>query len=170
MSGSSQPSHGSNTTGSHFQPSLAVVLVIIVAFVAATFLMLRTVSPSSSSGTTTTLPGGVTTTTLHRPPKSAVRVQVANGTSTPGLARKYTDQLLTLGWDTLPQLDGPHVKTTKIYYIGGYRWAAVEIANELKVHTSAVLPLDGEAIRALKPTIPDAGQDHVVVIIGPNLA
>src|SRR5271155_1197673 len=92
MSESSQPHHATNPPGSHYQPALSVVLIIVVLFVVAAFLMLRYVSPASPSSSNTTLPPSETTTTLHHRtvPKSSVRVQVANGTKVPNLARGYS--------------------------------------------------------------------------------
>ncbi len=165
MSDPSQPHHGSHTAGSHYQPSLGVVLTIIVLFVAATFLMLRSASPSTP--TTTTLPAGSTTTTKPQSkviPKSQVRVQVANGTSTSKLAGRYTQQLLTLGWDTLPALNAARVIGTIIYYNPQFRWAALEIASEVHVSAHAVQPLNG-----LHP-VSNAASDDVIVVLGPDLA
>lgn len=165
MSDPSQPHHGSHTAGSHYQPSLGVVLTIVVLFVAATFLMLRSASPSTP--TTTTLPAGSTTTTKPQSkviPKSQVRVQVANGTSTSKLAGRYTQQLLTLGWDTLPALNAARVIGTIIYYNPQFRWAALEIASEVHVSAHAVQPLNG-----LHP-VSNAASDDVIVVLGPDLA
>jgi hypothetical protein len=164
MSESHQPQHA---PGSHYQPGLGVVLVILVLFVGATYFILRTPSSSSPGGTSTTL---VTTTT--RAPaqkqtivaKSKVRVQVANGTHVTGLARTYTQQLMTLSWDALPELNGPAEKATIVYYNIGYEWAAKDIASEIKVPRSAV-----KALGVLTPVAGAAGDD-VIVILGPNVA
>src|ERR1039458_2585974 len=119
MSESSRPQHESHTPGSHYQPGLGVVLLILVLFVAAATLMLRSTNPSGPGGTTTT-----TTTTLASTqptiPKARVRVQVANGTNVTGLARSYTQHLTTLGWDALPEVNGPATTATIVYYRGGF--------------------------------------------------
>jgi hypothetical protein len=169
MTDSPQPHHGSHNPGSHYQPALSVVLIIVVLFVGATFLMLRSSSPSTSTPTTSTLPSLLsTTTTTHSSstvvPKSKVRVQVANGTSTTGLARTYTQRLLTLGWDTLPQMNGPKVTATVIYYNPGFKWAAVEIASEIHASTKSVQAYNGQNL------ITGASTDDVIVILGPDLA
>ena len=171
MSTSSQLPHESPPSGSHYQPSLGVVAIILVLFVGATFLMLRSSSPNSTSPTTTVTsassvttlksPGGTTTTI---PTKAQVRVQVANGTLTTGLARTYTQQLMTLGWDTLPQLNASKVAATVIYYNPGYLWAAQQIASSLKVSSSAIKTLNG-----LTP-VAGASGDDVIVILGPDIA
>jgi hypothetical protein len=97
MSESSQPHHGANPPGSHYQPALSVVLIIVVLFVGAAFLMIRYVNPASPVSSVTTLPPSETTTTIHHHTvaKSTVRVQVANGTDVSNLARGYSQQLLT---------------------------------------------------------------------------
>jgi hypothetical protein len=163
MSDSSQPHHGANPPGSHYQPALSVVLIIVVLFVAAAFLMLRYVNPASTSGTTT-LPASETTTTIHHHTvaKSTVRVQVANGTSVPNLARGYSQELLTQGWNTLPGVNGPHEKSTVVYFNPGFKWAAIQIANKIHVGLHAVRALNGQ-----RP-VPGASSDDVIVILGNN--
>jgi hypothetical protein len=165
MSDSSQPHHGSNPPGSHYQPALSVVLIIVVLFVAASFLMLRYVSPSSSSGTTT-LPASETTTTIHHHTvaKSSVRVQVANGTKIPNLARNNSQALLTQGWNVLPGVNGPHEKSTIVYFNPGFKWAAIQIAHKIHVGLHSIQALNG-----LRP-VPGASSDDVIVILGRNAA
>jgi hypothetical protein len=163
------PSPPHSTPGSHYQPATSVMLVIVVLFVAAAFLMLRSNGPVSPSITTTTVatsttsPGKTTTTQAHTP--SRVRVQVANGTNTAHLASSFTQQLQTLGWDTLPALNATnHVAATVIYFNPGYLWAAQQIAKSIKVSASVVQPLNG-----LTP-VAGANKDDVVVVLGPDVA
>ena len=166
MSDSSQTHHGAPPTGSHYQPALSVVLVIVTLFVGATFFMLRYVAPASPSSTTTTLASSPTTTKPHSTvvAKSTVRVQVANGTLITGLARTFTQRLLTLGWDTLPQVNalGPKVTKTTVYFNPGFKWAATQIANTIHVGAHAVVALGG-----LRP-VSGAASDDVIVILGPD--
>jgi hypothetical protein len=169
MSDSSRPNHGTNVPGSHDQLALSLVLAIVILFVAATFFMLRSSpSPSSAANTPSTSPSSSSTTTtlLHSidVPKSRVRVQVANGTSTLALARTYTQRLLTLGWDTLPQLNGNKVTSTIVYYNPGYKWAAQQVASEIHAGAHAVQPYNGESLGFTVST------DDVIVILGPDLA
>jgi hypothetical protein len=167
MSDPSYPQHQSKGGGSHYQPALGVVIIILLLFVGATYLMLRSTSPAApnSATTTTTLAssneGTSTSTTL---PKNKVPVQVANGTAVSGLARTYTQQLEALNWDALPQVNGPKVTATTIYYNPGFLWAAQEIASEIKVSTSAIQPLNG-----LNP-VSGASGDDVIVVLGPDVA
>ena len=167
MSETSQPQHGAqhgaNPPGSHYQPALSVVLIIVVLFVVAAFLMLRYVSPASSPGATTTLPPSQTTTTIHHTvAKSSVRVQVANGTSVPNLARGYSQELLTQGWNTLPGVNGPTEKSTKVYFNPGFKWAAIQIANKIHAGVHSVQALNGQ-----RP-VAGASSDDVIVILGHN--
>jgi len=166
MSESSQPHHSANPPGSHYQPALSVVLIIVVLFVAAAFLMLRYVSPASSSSSVTTLSPSETTTTLHHHTvaKSSVRVQVANGTSVPNLARSYSQQLLTQGWNTLPGVNANKVPSTIVYFNPGFKWAAIQIADKIHVGFLSIRALNGQ-----RP-VPGASSDDVIVILGHNTA
>ncbi len=146
-----------------------MVLVILVAFVAGAFLMLRSTKPGHpvAGAPTTTVPtsskphGSTKTTAVV---KSTVRVQVANGTTVTGLARNFTQQLLTYGWDTLPQANGPRVSSTIIYFNPGFESAARMIAAELKFPASSIRPLNGGN------PVAGAASDDVIVILGLNAA
>ena len=147
-----------------------MVLVILVVFVAGAYLMLRSTKPGpavAGTTTTTTVARGATShgsTTTTVVVKSQVRVQVANGTTVTGLARNFTQQLLTYGWDTLPQANGPHVSSTVIYYNPGFQSAARMIAAELKFPASAVTSLNGAN------PVSGAASDDVIVLLGLNAA
>ena len=151
--------------GSHYQPSLGVVLVILVLFVAGAFVMLRSPGAATSpSVTTTTLRAKRHTTAARLPSRASVRVQVANSTSVTGLAGNYSQKLITLGWDVLPALNASRVAATVIYFHAGFRWAALEIAAEIKVSQSAVQPL-GHLV-----PVPNAAGDDIIVVLGPDAA
>jgi hypothetical protein len=141
------------------------MIALLVTFVLAAFLMLRSQSTLTTTPTyqssTPTYGSNVTTTTIG---KSQVRVQVANSTSVQGLARTYTQQLMTAGWDTLPQMNGPKVNQTIVYYNPGFLWAAQEIATSIGTSQSGVTALGG-----LTP-VPGAAGDDVIVLLGPDLA
>jgi hypothetical protein len=91
--------------------------------------------------------------------KSRTRVQVANGTTVSQLAAKYTQELQTQDWDTLPPVNGPSEKKTVIYYIAGQLKAAQEVATTIHVDQSAIHPLG-----ALKPVSGAAGDDIIVIL------
>jgi hypothetical protein len=167
MSDPTSPPRDGHASGSHYQPSLAVVLIIIVLFVGGTFLMVRAISPSSSAPTTTTTAPNTSTTTAPstaRVIKSRTRVQVANGTSVTNLAATFTQKLMTQDWDTLPPGNGPHEALTIIYYLPGQLTAAQEVAAAIKVSSSAIHPLGH-----LTP-VAGASGDDVIVILGNNSA
>ncbi len=155
-------------SGSHYQPRLGVVLTLLILFIGATFAVLRTSAPATTTGSTTTTatttPGSHPTTSTTLPARSRVRVQVANGTLTTGLARSYTQLLITQGWDTLPQVNAARAAKTIVYFNPGFQWAAQQIAAQIKVAKSAVTPLAG-----LSP-VPGASGDDVIVILGPDVA
>jgi hypothetical protein len=148
------------------------VLIIVALFVVAAFLMLRYVSPASPTSTNTTLPPSETTTTLHHKTvaKSSVRVQVANGTKVPNLARTYSQELLTQGWNCLPGVNalpgftGSHLKATIVFFNPGFKWAAIQVAHKIKVSVHSIQAMNGQ-----RP-VPGADQDDVVVILGHNSA
>ena len=145
------------------------MVIILVLFVGAAFVALRanspahSVSPSTSTGpsTSTTASNATTSATV---PKSQVSVQVANGTTTSGLAGTYTTKLQLLGWNTLPRLNGPAETATVVYYHPAFLWAAQEIATEIGVPTTAARPLAGAT------PVPGATGDDIVVVLGPDAA
>jgi len=143
------------------------MLIILVLFVGITFIALRGHSTSHPT-TSTTQPKSTSTTSTKSMstsvPKSQVSVQVANGTTTSGLASTYTTKLQLLGWNTLPRVNGPAETATVIYYHPAFLWAAQEIATEIGVPASAARPL-GTAT-----PVPGATGDDIVVILGPDVA
>lgn len=162
MTEPSRPQHESHTSGSHYQPGLGVVLLILVLFVGAAFVMLRspsTAKPGDTTSTTTTTLASTQTTIA----KTRVRVQVANGTTVTGLARSYTQRLMTLGWDALPEVNGPPTSATIVYYHSGFQWAAREVAQDIKVKLTAVKPLRDPRV------VTGAASDDVVVVLGRDL-
>ncbi len=122
------------------------------------------VAPVSVGGQTVTTASVVTTTTVpvQHVPKSQVRVQVANGTSTSGLAKTYSEALQTLTWNVLAPINGNIVPATEVWYRPGFAWAAEEIAPV--VNTTAA------ATREVGPTppLPGTASDDVIVILGPD--
>ncbi|MCU1364224.1 MAG: hypothetical protein JWM55_2052 [Acidimicrobiaceae bacterium] len=164
MSDTTPTSGNGHASGSHYQPSLGVVLVIVILFVGATFLMVRAVSPSTAATTTSTTTTS-TTTSGTTPPhivKSRVSVQVANGTNIAQLAAHYTQVLTTQNWDTLPADNAALVQATVIYFRPGFQTAAQEVASTIHVSATDVRPL-GTAV-----PVTGAQSDDVIVILGPN--
>jgi hypothetical protein len=155
---------------------LVRAVVVTVVFVVLTIWLLADQSQTAShpstaaSSTTTTAHAASTTTGGSHPttttiPRSQVKVQVANGSTTAGVATRITQQLQALGWDTLPPVNASsQVSASVVYYAANRKPQALEIASELKLAATAVQPLT--------TSVPVAGAagDDVVVVVGPDLA
>jgi len=148
-----------------YQPVPRVTGAILLTFALFAFFALRAVPSVSVDGKvkhhnpTTTAVEGVTTTSLGR---SQVRVQVANGTKTAGLAAAVTARLMTQGWNMLPKLNGPRVGHTAIYYKSGYASQAVQIRQYLGAGTLQLWT--GAA------PVPGALDDQIIVLLGPDIS
>jgi hypothetical protein len=166
MSDRMPSSHEARPAGSHYQPSLWVVLVIVVLFIGGAVVMLRTPGASApgSPTTTTTATGAATTTTTGVVNRAKVTVQVANGTRVTGLAASYTQKLQLLNWATLPPGNSTPAGRTIIYFNPGYVNAAREIAAEIKMPASIVRPRGGAN------PIANAAHDDIILVLGPNAA
>ena len=145
------------------------MIIILVLFVGAAFVALRASSPAHSGSakaptSTTTATTASSASTSVTVPKSQVSVQVANGTTSSGLAGTYTTKLQLLGWNTLPKMNGPAETATVVYYHPNFLWAAREIATEMGVATTAARPLAGAI------PVPGAAGDDIVVLLGPDAA
>ncbi len=148
------------------------VVLLVVAVVAGVLLLgvaSRPTVVASTTTTTTTVPTHTssTTTTTTSVVKSGVTVQVANGSSVSGVAGDLTDDLKSLGWNTLAAentTNGQTLPTTTVYYAAGMEAAAAEIASALQLKPSAVQPLTTSA-----PVASTAGTD-VLVVVGSDIA
>ena len=152
-----------------YQPKPLVAGILLVLFVATIALVMANVAPVAVGGgsggaltTVTTAP--VRSTTI--PPKSQVRVQVANGTSVTGLAHRVTAKLQLAAWDVLPPLTGPATPTTEIYYLPGFKPSALQIAHELSIAASALTPWAAGASNLTR--ISPAAGTEIVVLLGPD--
>ena len=124
-----------------------------------------TTVPATAPSTTTTKPQHHATTTTTTIPKDQVKVQVANGTSTAGVATQITSTLQTAGWNMLPPVNATAAASKSVvYYAANRKWAAEEIAAELKLPASSVTALTTSV------PVPGAAGDDVVVLVGPDLA
>ena len=124
-----------------------------------------TTVPTTTPATTTTAPQHHTTTTISTVPKNQIKVQVANGTSTAGVATQITSTLQAAGWNMLPPVNATSTASKSVvYYAANRKWAAEEIAAELKLPASSVTALTTSV------PVPGAAGDDVVVLIGPDLA
>jgi len=164
MSDPGASSTGTASPGSHYQPSIIVVVTILVLFVGASFFFLRSTPASSTNSSPTSVPTTVPGTPTTTIPLSQVRVQVLNGTSIAGLAHTWSQFLTVRTWDVLPPTNSTATTTaTIVYYTGSFSWAATKIAASIKVPASAVKPL-GTAT-----PVAGAASDDVIVVLGPNV-
>jgi uncharacterized membrane protein len=162
----------SSHSGRHsatYQPSPLRIGIILVAFIVGAAVLLASQHSSSpaqagASSTTTVVTNSSSSVPTNTVPPSQVRVEVANGTTTPHLAANFSQQLTTQGWNTMQPTNAAHTNTTTIYYQPGYQWAANQIATQIGAPTTAVTPLGNLA------PVAGAMTDNVIVIIGLDLA
>ncbi len=157
--------------GDHVTLSRALILLVVAVVVGAICLALgaRPVTntgagAAATSTTTTTAPSHSTTTTTTLRATTAVKVLVANGSSTIGAAGYYTTKLKTDGWGTLtPTTATSSAGASTVYYAAGNEPQAQAIATSLGLGASAVQPLSSAT-----PVSSTAGAD-VVLVVGPDL-
>ena len=97
------------------------------------------------------------------PPRSEVRVLVANGTSICGAAGRIATSLSAQGFNVLPatNADNP-ADASAVYYVEEYGAAGGVVASLLQVDSSRVLPMPSPP-----PSAP--GDAHVLLHIGADL-
>lgn len=148
--------------GSHVQPRPALAVALLVLFLVCVALVLHSVGslPVGGVPSTSVVHPTTTTTTTSTVPKSEVIVQVANGTTKSGIAKMYSNQLVTDGWSPLVPIDGTTSSGTIVYYKPGFEWAAKSINKSLNV--------TGSVVKALGHATPcsHAQHDDVVVLLG----
>jgi len=166
---SQDPTGGSGRHGSSLNFVRAALVVVLFAIVVGFVLADATGNYGrrhrAAATTTTSVPTGTSSTTTTTVPRSSVKVQVANGSTTAGVATTITQQLQTLGWDTLPPVNASStVPASVVYYAANRKPEALEIASELKLAATAVQPLTTSV------PVANASGDDVVVVVGPDLA
>jgi hypothetical protein len=156
-------SHDGRATGGIAPVRAAVVIIIfVVAAIALVAVGTRpTVSgeaaTTSTTTTTTTKTSPTTTTTTVAP--SAVKVVVANATSTNGLAGHYTAVLAAHGWAMQTATDAATTQATSVvYYASGFQAEAAAIVS----------PTAAQPLTAAVP-VPGVTGDDVVVVVGADL-
>ncbi|MHB1775425.1 MAG: LytR C-terminal domain-containing protein [Acidimicrobiales bacterium] len=156
----------------HLVLGRALSLVVLAVVLGVVMLAVGSRPPvntaTTATTTTTTAPAhhghrSATTTTI---PHATVKVQVANGTTAPTAAAYYTARLQTQTWSTLAPEDTttPYSGTSVVYYAGGQKAAAQEIASFLGIPATGVKPLTSSV-----PVSSVSGVD-VLVVLGPDLA
>lgn len=129
-----------------------------------------TTSPAKQTTTTkrvglTTVPV-VTSTTVKARAKADVKVVVANGAGTKGLATTVTNTLKTAGYATQTPTDATTtLDKTSIQFAEGYDAEAREVAQTLNLPVTTATKLASPAIAAA-----DIGDAKVIVLLGADFA
>ncbi|MDQ6614836.1 MAG: LytR C-terminal domain-containing protein [Actinomycetota bacterium] len=131
-----------------------------------------TATPSQTSGTTR--PGGLTPTTPRAPVTTGgtslrapqdIKVLVANGTTTPGLAGKISNTLHAKGYNTLASTNSTEKPAgTIVYFQPSYSADAAALAGKLNLPPSAVQAMPQP------PPVQNLNGANILVIVGPDLA
>jgi len=153
--------------------ALALIAGVAVAIIAVAVVLITQLGGGSSApanqGSTAPAPAAAavrhhrtSTSGLNR---SSVTVAVLNGTTTPGLAKQVSDQLVRGGFKggSTANAATQQLFQTQVAYASGQRQAAVEIARLLGPPSAFVTPIDA-GTRALAPAA------NVVVTVGTDRA
>ena len=128
-----------------------------------------TTSAPAPSTTTTTAGSShrstTTTTSAGTHPPSTVKVIVANGTSTPGVAGKLKSKLQAAGYNVLaPQNTTTPARASSVYYAAGYQADGQAVAVDSGLSASASQPMSGSV------PVANGSSAQIVVVIGPDMA
>jgi len=149
--------------------------VIVAAVVLGVLIVHTWGSRSTVTVPTTTIPlAGSSTTTTSKPatststttPHGQVKVLVANGSTTNGVASGYSTALQRAGWNMLSPVTAnpPARATSEVFYSSNKRQQADDVALALGLPLSAVLP-----VSSATPVTNVSGAD-VIVVLGADLA
>jgi hypothetical protein len=125
-----------------------------------------TLPPAGGGSTNTTVPNSsiLPTTTIPLRTPQSIKVLVANGTSSGGLASRISSALHAKGYDTLTPVDSTvHPAATIVYFKPGYGSDAAALAGKLNLAASAVQPI------AQPPPVSNLSTAQILVVVGPNL-
>ncbi len=95
-----------------------------------------------------------------------VRVLVLNGTTTQGVARRFTDRMAAANYVTVNPGNIPGAQGSSVWFVPGYESDANQVAATLGLGPDRVDPLPEPS------PVPDATLQgaHVVLVVGPDLA
>jgi hypothetical protein len=122
-----------------------------------------TLKAATGTGTATTKPTGTTTSALRAP--QDIKVLVANGTSTPGLAAKVSNVVHAKGYNTLASTNSTQKPAASIiYFQPSYSADAASVAAKLN--------LAGSAVQAMPqpPPVANLNGANILIVVGPDLA
>jgi hypothetical protein len=122
---------------------------------------LKSNTPTTAAPTTAP---AITTTTR---PASAVKVLVANGTTTTGVALQVKQILATAGYNALAPADATAAakaarRNTIVYYAPGYDKDAVKVASHISVPPPPTSPMPNPL------PVSDLKTANVLVLVGPD--
>jgi hypothetical protein len=121
-------------------------------------------SPGGTGGTTGTTRASSATTTQLRAPQD-IKVLVANGTTTAGLAGKVSNLLHTKGYNTLASTNSTQKPTsTIVYFQPSYSADAAALAGKLGLPPTAVQAMPSP------PPVANLNGANILVVVGPDLA
>lgn len=123
--------------------------------------------PAGTTPVETLPPEDITTTTAR--PAEEVRVFVANGTTTSGMAGRITDQVRPLGFTMLPAGDTTAAykasrRNSVIYFADGFNDEALAIAQRLGLQGAVVQPMPTTGL-----PVSDLRGATILVVVGPDL-
>jgi hypothetical protein len=118
----------------------------------------------TASTTPTTARSGTTTPATTGQPQD-IKVLVANGTSTPGVAARVSNTLHTKGYNTLASTNSTQRPTsTVIYFQPTHSGDALAMAAKLNLPATAVLAIPQP------PPVANLNGANILVVVGPDLA
>ena len=144
---------------------LAIVFVVVAVIGLSSLTKADGSRPHGSASTATTTTTAPAKHKKHaKIDRSEIQVQVANGTSSAGVATTVTTKLQEQGWSTLPPVNATSTApSTTVYFAGGRKAAGLQLAKDLSLPASAVQPLTTSV------PVPGANGDDLVVLVGPDL-
>jgi hypothetical protein len=123
-----------------------------------------TLTTQVGASTPTTARGATTVPTTIRAAPS-IKVLVANGTSTPGLAGKVSNDLHAKGYTTLASVNATQKPpSTVVYFQPSYSADAAALASKLNVAATGVQAMPSP------PPVSNLSGANILVIVGPDLA
>ena len=128
----------------------------------------KAATPTTHAGGagSTIRPSATTSSTMPLRPSQDIKVLVANGTATPGLAGKVASTIHGKGYDTLsPTNATTRPPSSVVYFQPSYGNEAAALAGKLNLPASAV-----QAIPSPPPVSSFDSATNILVVVGPDLA
>jgi hypothetical protein len=149
-----------------------VIVVVVAAFIGFILLLkggggAAEGAPAADLPKVTATPTTVTPTSSSPPstevPAAQLRVLVANGTQTKGLAAKTAVPLKSKGFPLVTTADATQQATTsQVYFVAGSEGDAKAVAAALGLPSARVAPMPAT------PPVASLGSNKVLVLLGPD--